>query len=108
YARLARNHEARLQKRDRRLVIDRFSIERAKNRDVVDHLRGVWQQLRQPCPALTMLRKFENRRRDREPALPRCHRRQPLSRANSAFGNDASTGDSPTANNFFASSGCES
>ncbi len=78
-ARPPADHGSGLDERDRRLVIDLLGVERLHDRDVVDHLRGMRQQLRYPRSAPAVLRELVNRRRNRKPRLPRRHRRQALS-----------------------------
>ena len=63
---------------DRRLVVDRLGVHAADEAHLVGHARRVGKQLADPHPALAMLGKLEPRRRDREPGLPRRHRREPL------------------------------
>ena len=60
------DHEAGLEKRDRRLVIDRFRMHAADDGDIVHHARRVRQQFGDPRAGFAVLRKFEDRRRDRE------------------------------------------
>ena len=77
-ARLARHLVAGLHERDRGFVIDRFGVHRTDDAHVVDHLRFPGEHLGKPRAALAVLGEFEDRRRDREARLPRCHRRQAL------------------------------
>ena len=67
---------------DRRLVVDRFGVQRAHPADVIGHLAEVRQQVGiHPHAALAALLEAELRRRDREPRLAAGHRRQPLALA---------------------------
>ena len=59
---LSADHGSRLNVGNRRLVINLLGIERLHDRDVVDHLRGVRQQLRYPGSAPAMLRELVDRR----------------------------------------------
>lgn len=56
-----------------RLVVDGVGLHRADEAEVVAHLRDVRQQFADPHPALPVLRKLEDRRRERKRRLARGH-----------------------------------
>ena len=60
---------ARLAKRDRWIVIDRFRVHRTDDAQLVGDPRGVRQQLADPRAALSMLRKTKRRGRDGQRGL---------------------------------------
>ncbi len=74
----ARELRAGLHERDRRVVVDRLGLHRADERDVVRDLRGMRQELAEPCAALAVLPELEDRWGNRETLLPGGHRGDPL------------------------------
>jgi hypothetical protein len=77
-ARAARDLVARLHVADGRLVVDGLGVHASNEAHIINHLRRVGEQLGDRHPALAMLGELVHRRGDREPLLPRGHRRQPL------------------------------
>ena len=73
--------ESGLEKRHRRIVIDRFGLQGLDDADVVGDLGGVRQQFAEPRAALAVLRELEDRRRGRKFRLIRRHAGEPLAHA---------------------------
>ena len=70
--------EAGLNKRDGRVVIDSFGVDRLDDANVIGDVRDVRQQLADVCAGLTVLAEFENGFDDREILLAGRHPREPL------------------------------
>ncbi len=77
-ARPARELSAGLEKRDRRIVIDRLGVHRLDEAKVVGHGSGVRQQFADRGPAVAVTGEPELRRGDGEAVLPRGHAGEPL------------------------------
>ena len=73
-----RNLRPRLQKRHRRVMVNRLGMQTPHHRQVINDLRRMRQQIAHPCPALPVPRKAELRRHHRKTRLLPRHPRQPL------------------------------
>ena len=63
---------------DRRIMVDRFGVQALDDREIVDHLGRVRQQLADPGAVAAVLLELVFRRGDGKPLLAGGHRRQPL------------------------------
>jgi hypothetical protein len=73
---------AGLEKRDRRVVVDRLGVERFDEAQLVHHLRGPRHQLADGRLAFSVLRELEDRPGERQRRLVARHAGQPLPHAN--------------------------
>ena len=83
--RLARLLRTGVDERDRRIVIDRLAVNAFHQGDVIDNTADVLEHFTDVGAILAVAFEFELRRDDRERALARGHRRDPLIAAD-AFG----------------------
>jgi hypothetical protein len=78
HARTPRDLRARLQERDRGIVVDRLRVHRPDNTEVVDDAGGVREEVGDPRAVLPVLAEAEDRSRERDGRLVPRHARQPL------------------------------